>query len=128
MAPGIPVENTFPSLIVRLLRRCHFCSNEKVLNVTLSTDRFLVTMLGIRVRVNQRIRFLLNVFHFPLPARLQWVEPAGGGGGERKAEDVQRKMYTLIYPDPWNYCCFCCSWCYGNGTAHSKKCKQLFEY
>ncbi len=37
-----------------------------------------------RVRVNQRICFPPNVFHIPLPARLQWVEPAGRGSGKRK--------------------------------------------
>ncbi len=50
--------------------------------------------ISIRVQVNQRKRFPPNVFRFPLPARLQWVEP--------KAEDVWGKMYTLIYPDPIN--------------------------
>jgi len=36
------------------------------------------------VRVIQRICFLPNVFIFPLPARLQWVEPAGGGAAESR--------------------------------------------
>jgi hypothetical protein len=40
-----------------------------------------VKLVHFGVLVNQRIRFLPNVFHFLLPARLQWVEPAGGGGG-----------------------------------------------
>jgi hypothetical protein len=39
-------------------------------------------------------------FHFLLPARLQWLEPAGG---KRKSADIERKMYTLIYPDPSFY-------------------------
>ncbi len=50
-----------------------------------------------QVRVNQRIHFLPNVCGFPLPARLQWLEPASG---KRKSADVERKTYTLIYPDP----------------------------
>ncbi len=41
-------------------------------------------------------------FHFPLSATN--IEPAGGeggGSGKRKViDDVQRKMYTLVYPDP----------------------------
>ncbi len=37
-------------------------------------------------------------FCFPLPARLQWLEPAGR---KQKSADVERKMYTLIYPDPF---------------------------
>jgi len=36
------------------------------------------------VRLNQRNRFPLNVCRFPLPARLQWVEPPGGRAGSRK--------------------------------------------
>jgi hypothetical protein len=36
-------------------------------------------------------------FRFPLPARLQWLEPAGG---KWKSADVERKTYMLIYPDP----------------------------
>jgi hypothetical protein len=39
-------------------------------------------------------------FRFPLPARLQWLEPAGR---KRKSADFERKMYTLIYPDPKNW-------------------------
>ncbi len=41
----------------------------------------------ISVRVNQCICFPSNFFRFPLPARLQWVEPAGGGSGKRKMFD-----------------------------------------
>jgi hypothetical protein len=56
------------------------------------------------VQVNQRNRFPPNVCRFPLPARPQWVEPAGGeerkSGGEKKFTDVERKMVTLIYPYP----------------------------
>ncbi len=37
------------------------------------------------------------MFRFPLPARLQWLEPAGR---KRKSADIEQKMYTLIYPDP----------------------------
>ncbi len=42
------------------------------------------------VCVNQRIHFPPNVFCFLLPARLQWVEPAGGGAesGRRWTENV----------------------------------------
>jgi hypothetical protein len=36
------------------------------------------------VRVNQRICFPPNVFRFPLPARLQCVEPAGGGMSRKR--------------------------------------------
>ncbi len=46
--------------------------------------------------------YMFSAERLPLsaPARLQWVEPAGGGSGKRKAEDVWQKMHTLIYPDP----------------------------
>ncbi len=37
------------------------------------------------------------MFRFLLPARLQWLEPAGI---KRKSADVERKTYTLIDPDP----------------------------
>jgi hypothetical protein len=50
-----------------------------------------------RVRVNQRIRFLPNVCGFLLPARLQWLEPAGG---KQKSADIEQKTYTFIYSDP----------------------------
>ena len=39
-------------------------------------------------------------FRFPLPARLQWLEPAGG---KWKSANVEWKTYTLIYPDPTVY-------------------------
>ncbi len=54
------------------------------------------------VRVNQRNRFPPNVCRFLLPARPQWVEPAGReerkSGGEWKSADVEQKTVTLIYP------------------------------
>jgi hypothetical protein len=37
------------------------------------------------------------MFCFPLPARLQLLGPAGG---KRKSTNVERKTYTLIFPDP----------------------------
>jgi hypothetical protein len=49
-----------------------------------------------RVQVNQRH----VMFCFPLPARLQWLEPAGR---KQKSADVEQKTYTLIYPDPLFY-------------------------
>jgi hypothetical protein len=50
-----------------------------------------------RVWVNQRILFPPNVCGFLLPARLQWLEPAGG---KQKSADIEQKTYTFIYPDP----------------------------
>ncbi len=35
------------------------------------------------------------MFCFLLPARLQWLEPAGG----KQSTDVEQKTYALIYPD-----------------------------
>jgi hypothetical protein len=40
------------------------------------------------------------MFCFLLPARLQWLEPAGR---KRKSADIDRKKYMLIYPDPKNW-------------------------
>ncbi len=61
----------------------------------------------IMVQLNQRNRFPQNICRFPLPARPQWVEPAGGeerkSGGEQKSNDVKQKTVTLIYPYPKNY-------------------------
>ncbi len=37
------------------------------------------------------------MFCFPLPARLKLLGPAGE---KWKSADVERKMYTLIFPDP----------------------------
>ncbi len=63
-----------------------------------------VTSAEKRVRVNQRNCFPPNVCRFLLPARPQWVEPAGGeerkSGRERKSADVEQKTVTLIYPYP----------------------------
>jgi hypothetical protein len=50
----------------------------------------------VRVRVNQRIHFLPNVFYFLLPARLQWVQPAGGGGG---GAESGRRLVENVYVD-----------------------------
>ncbi len=56
----------------------------RLLNLVNFTSKSHATVAMAGVRVNQRIRFLPNVFCFLLPARLQWVEPAGGGSGKRK--------------------------------------------
>ncbi len=73
------------------------------------------------VRVNQRICFLMNVFRFPLPTRLQWVEPAGrGGGGGQKVEDVGPKTYMLIYPDPYLRLRLSTIWMLSRFSKHAK--------
>jgi hypothetical protein len=51
-------------------------------------------------------RFLLSA-----PNYMFRVEPAGGGRGEQKAEDIWQKTYMLIYPDT----IFCCT--AGRATA-----------
>jgi hypothetical protein len=60
-----------------------------------------------RVWVNQHNRFPPNICGFLLPARPQWVEPAGRweqkSGGEQKSADVEWRMVTLIYPYPFLY-------------------------
>ncbi len=65
-----------------------------------------------QVRVNQRNRFLPNVCGFLLPARPQWVEPAGReewkSGGEQKSAYIEQKTVTLIYPYPTFYSHKCC--------------------
>jgi len=50
-----------------------------------------------RVQVNQHNRFLPNVCKFLLPARPQWLKPAGG---ERKSAVVEQNTVMLIYPYP----------------------------
>ncbi len=60
-------------------------------------DRTIPDTICLGVRVNQCIRFPPNVFRFLLPARHQWVEPAGGGG-EQKAESG-RRLAENIYVD-----------------------------
>ncbi len=51
------------------------------------------------VWVNQRNRFLPNVCRFLLPARLQWVEPPGGGSGSRICKCSAENGYVnLLLP------------------------------
>jgi hypothetical protein len=47
--------------------------------------------VDIGVRVNQRNRFPPNVCGFPLPARLQCVEPPGGAAGSGNPQTFSRK-------------------------------------
>ncbi len=49
-----------------------------------------------RVQVNQRNRFLPNVCRFLLPARLQSVEPPGGGAGSGIRRRSAENSYVYL--------------------------------
>ncbi len=76
--------------------RCHwhYCINLANVNTASDCQADILATADIKsflVRVNQCNRFPLNICGFPLPARLQWVEPPGGGVGSGNLQTFGRK-------------------------------------